>query len=71
MSEFNGVDYFSVESLLTDEEILIRDTVREFTSKEIIPIIEKHNREATFPIQLIPKMAELGLLGTTLSSKYG
>jgi len=71
VSEFNGVDYFNVESLLTDEEILIRDTVRDFTSKEIIPIIENHNREATFPIQLIPKMAELGLLGTTLSSKYG
>ena len=71
MSEFNGVDYFNVESLLTDEEILIRDTVREFTSKEIIPFIEKHNREATFPIQLVPKMAELGLLGTTLPSKYG
>lgn len=71
MDVFTGVDYYNVESLLSEEEILIRNSVREFVSKEIIPIIEKHNRESTFPIQLIPKMAELGLLGTTFPQKYG
>ena len=53
-----------------EEEVMIRDSVREFVSKEVIPIIEKHNREATFPIDLVPKMAELGLLGTTFPQKY-
>ena len=70
MNKFEGVDYFDIESLLTEEEVMIRDSVREFVSKEVIPIIEKHNREATFPIDLVPKMAELGLLGTTFPQKY-
>jgi glutaryl-CoA dehydrogenase len=71
MNQFKGVDYYDIESLLTPEEIMIRDTVREFVSAEVIPIIEKHNRESTFPIQLVPQMAELGLLGNTLPEKYG
>ena len=70
MNRFEGADYYDVESLLAKEEIMIRDTVREFVSDEVIPIIEKHNREATFPIQLVPKMGEMGLLGTTFPAKY-
>ena len=68
---FNGVDYFNIESLLSSEQKLIRDTVRDFVSAEITPIIEKHYMEGTFPIHLVKKMSELGLLGPTLPSKYG
>ena len=71
MQKFQGVDYFNIESLLSEEEIMIRDSVREFVSDEVIPIIEKYNRESRFPMELIPKMAELGLLGTNLPQKYG
>ena len=71
MNKFQGVDYYNIESLLSSEEIMIRDTVREFVSDEIIPIIEKYNRESNFPAQLVPKMAELGLFGSTLPQKYG
>jgi glutaryl-CoA dehydrogenase len=71
MNKFQGVDYYNIESLLSSEEIMIRDTVREFVSDEIIPIIEKYNREGNFPAQLVPKMAELGLYGSTLPQKYG
>jgi len=71
MNKFQGVDYYNIESLLTPEEIMIRDTVREFVSDEIIPIIEKYNRESKFPSQLVPQMAELGLFGNTLPQKYG
>ncbi len=71
MAKFKGVDYFNIDSLLSEEEIMIRDSVREFVSEEIIPIIEKYNRESKFPAQLIPKMAELGLFGTNLPQKYG
>ena len=70
MKFFEGVDYFHIESLLSKEEILIRNSVREFVSNDLIPIIEKHNREATFPIELVPQIAELGLLGTTFPQKY-
>ena len=70
-TKYSGVDYYNVESLLSEEERMIRDTVREFVSYEVIPIIERHNRESTFPMQLVPKMAELGLFGNTLPQKYG
>jgi len=50
---------------------MIRDLVREFVSEEVIPIIEEYNREGKFPLHLVPKIAEIGLLGSTLPSKYG
>lgn len=71
MEKFIGVDYYNIESLLSEEEILVRDSVREFVSDQIIPIIEKYNREGSFPMDLIPKMAELNLFGITLPAKYG
>ncbi len=71
MQKFQGVDYYNIESQLSEEEIMIRNSVREFVSDEVIPIIEKHNRESTFPIDLVPKMGELGLFGTNLPQKYG
>lgn len=71
MTKFIGVDYFDVESLYSEEEKMVRDSVREFVNEEVLPIIEKHNREATFPFHLVPKMAEMGLFGPTLPAKYG
>jgi len=70
MQKFVGADYFNIESLLSADEKMIRDTVREFVSVEIIPIIEKYNREGKFPYQLVEKMAALGLYGVTLPQKY-
>jgi glutaryl-CoA dehydrogenase len=70
-AKFQGVDYMNADSLLTEEEILVRNTVREFVEDNVIPIIEKHAREGTFPMELVPKMAELGLFGATLPAKYG
>lgn len=70
MNKYTGVDYYNLESLLSEEEIMVRNTVRDFVSVEIIPIIEKYNREAKFPEHLIPQMAELGLFGPTLPTKY-
>jgi glutaryl-CoA dehydrogenase len=70
MNKFIGVDYFNLDSLLSKEELMIRNTVREFVSEEIIPIIEEYNRESRFPIELIPKMAEMGLFGPTIPAKY-
>ncbi|MFH1194071.1 MAG: acyl-CoA dehydrogenase family protein [bacterium] len=71
MSKFYGVDYYNLEELLSEDEILVRNTVREFTEEEVIPIIEKNYRKGTFPTELIPKMGSLGLFGITFSAKYG
>ena len=71
MPNFQGVDYYNLDELLTEDEILVRNTVREFVDENVLPIIEKHNRAGTFPMDLVPKMAELGLYGPTLPAKYG
>jgi len=56
-------DYFQLEELLTDEERFFRDKVRKFVDEECIPIIADHFEKGTFPMQLIPRMAEMGLFG--------
>jgi len=71
MSSFRGVDYYNSESLLSEDEVLVRNTVRQFVEDNVLPVIERHYEEATFPMDLIPKMAELGLFGATLPAKYG
>jgi glutaryl-CoA dehydrogenase len=60
-----------MDDLLTDEERMIRDTVRRFVDERVLPIIDKHFEEATFPTELIPQLAELGLLGGNLPEEYG
>ncbi|MCX7880045.1 MAG: acyl-CoA dehydrogenase family protein [Ignavibacteria bacterium] len=67
----NVFDYFDIDELFTEEERLFRRTVRQFVDNEVIPIIEMHYRDGTFPMHLVPKMAELGLFGITLSPQYG
>src|ERR1700688_2749482 len=54
------------DSLLTEEELMVRQTVRDFVDEEGIPIIEEANREEKFPMHLIPKIAEMGLFGATI-----
>jgi glutaryl-CoA dehydrogenase len=67
---FQGLDFFNIDPLLNEEERMVRDTIRQFVSDKVIPIIEKHNREATFPINLVPQIAELGVLGANIQG-YG
>jgi glutaryl-CoA dehydrogenase len=70
MFAFRGVDYMEIDSLFSDQEKLVRQTVREFVDKEVIPHIEEWNREAKFPRHLVPLMAELGFFGANLEG-YG
>ncbi len=68
---FNASDFFLLEEFLSQEEKLIRDSVAEFVDDKVIPIIEKHYRDGSFPEELIPQMAELGLFGITIPEQYG
>ena len=68
---YKSADYYSLDDLFSDEEKAIRNTVRDFVNKEVLPIIEKYNQEMKFPFQLIPKMGELGILGPTIPEEYG
>lgn len=71
MSRFQGVDYFHIDQLLSEDELMVRKTVRDYVDQKVLPIIEKHYEEGTFPLHLVPQMAELGLFGSTLPAKYG
>jgi len=68
---FQGTDFFNIDELYTEEELLVRQTVRDFVDSEVMPVIEKHYQEATFPDFLIPKLADIGVLGIKTAEKYG
>jgi glutaryl-CoA dehydrogenase len=65
-----GTDYYLIEELLTDEEREVRDRVRAFADRDVIPIINEYWDKAQFPFELIPKIAELNIAGTTIQG-YG
>lgn len=66
-----GLDYLGISDLFSDEELLVQKSTREFVDNEILPIIDKHFKDGTFPNQLIKKFGELGYLGMNLPEKYG
>ena len=65
-----GTDYYLIEELLSDEERELRDRVRAFADREVIPIINDYWDKAQFPFELVPKIAELNIAGTTIKG-YG
>jgi len=71
VAEYAGLDFLELDSLLSDEELLARDSVREFVTREFLPLIQKHvRRDGSFPMELVPRMADLGLFGANLTG-YG
>jgi glutaryl-CoA dehydrogenase len=68
--KFKGVDFVELDSLLSQEERLVRDTTRRFIEDNLIPIIEQCNREGRFPRELVKPMADLGYFGASLKG-YG
>jgi glutaryl-CoA dehydrogenase len=71
MPKDQGQDFFSLDRLFSEEELLVRTTVREFVNERVLPGIERHYREGTFPMDLVGPMAELGLFGATLPPEFG
>jgi glutaryl-CoA dehydrogenase len=67
---FQGLDYYGIDELFSEEERLVRDTVRGFVSDRIMPGIGKHWSAGTFPHELVPEFGKLGLLGASLTG-YG
>ncbi|HET9488436.1 MAG TPA: acyl-CoA dehydrogenase family protein [Methylomirabilota bacterium] len=70
MEKFRGVDYYGVEALYSEEERMVRDAVRDWVETEFLPRVTEHHRAGTFPVELIPKLGELGVFGATLKG-YG
>jgi len=67
MSKYEGVDFYNLDQHLTEEELMIRDLVRDWVDEEVLPIIEDYYTKGTFPLELIPKIGEMGLFGCNLA----
>ncbi len=68
---FEALDFYRIEDELADDEVIVRDTVRDFVEKEFLPLVTEHVRQdGSFPMELVPAMAELGLFGANLHG-YG
>lgn len=70
MGRFPGVDYLQFDSLLSEQELMVRQTARQFVDERVLPIVREAYNNAQFPKQLIPEMAHLGFLGANLEG-YG
>tara|TARA_B100001996_G_scaffold69254_1_gene50579 strand:- start:371 stop:1540 length:1170 start_codon:yes stop_codon:yes gene_type:complete len=69
--KYIGPDFCNITSLLTDEELLIQKTANQFVEQEFNPIVNEYYEKGSFPLDLIPKMGELGFFGATLPKEFG
>ena len=69
--KFKGTDFYDVDSLLSEEERMIRDTIREWVEECVMPLIGQAYIERRFPKEIIPELGEMGMLGANLPEEYG
>jgi len=70
MSRFPGVDYLQIDSLFNEQELLVRQTARQFVDEEVVPVVREAYNQGIFPKHLIRQLGELGFLGANLEG-YG
>jgi glutaryl-CoA dehydrogenase len=70
MEKFRGVDYYGIDDLLTEEQRMMRDAVRDWVEAKFLPVVSQHHRDGTFPIELARDLGEMGVFGATLKG-YG
>ncbi len=70
MAAYESLNYMDFDSLLSEDELMVRQSVRDFVTKEVNPVLQEANRTETFPKHLIPRFAEMCLLGSNLEG-YG
>src|ERR1700682_5730963 len=70
MDTYRGVDYYGIEALLTEEQRMVRDAVRDWVEKEFVPVVSQHHRDGTFPLEVAKPLGEMGVFGATLKG-YG
>jgi len=69
MEKYSAPDFYDVDALLSDEERMVRDTVRSWVTERYLPLVEDAYRAGRFPVEVVPELAEMGLLGGNLD--YG
>jgi glutaryl-CoA dehydrogenase len=70
-ARFAGVDFYDVDSLLSEEERRVRDQVRDWVERRYLPLAADAYEEGRFPIEVVPELGALGLLGATLPAQHG
>ncbi len=70
MEKFRGVDYYGLDELLTEEQRMMRDAVRDWVEAKFLPQVIQHHRDGTFPMELATELGEMGVFGATLKG-YG
>jgi len=68
---FQSPDYYNIDALLSEEQLLIRETVRNYVKRNISPIIEEYAQRAEFPVQIVKELGDLGCFGPTIPVEYG
>ena len=68
---FQSPDYYNIDALLSEEQLLIRETVRNYVKRSISPIIEEYAQQAEFPVQIVKELGDLGCFGPTIPVEYG
>jgi glutaryl-CoA dehydrogenase len=71
MARFEGIDFYDIDALLSEEERMVRDTIRSWVEDRLMPVISDAYINRSFPTERIPEMGELGVLGANLPEKYG
>ena len=71
MARFEGIDFYNLDALLSEEERMVRDTIRSWVDDRLMPIIADAYIQRKFPTELIPELGELGVLGANLPEEYG
>ena len=69
--KYEGVDFYGVDALLSEEERAVQSTVREWVDEKLMPVINDAYIEGRLPRELVPQMAELGFFGANLPEEYG
>jgi len=70
MAQYESLNFINIDSCFSEEELMMRKTVRDFAEKRVIPLLRQCNREEKFPQELIPEFGAMGLLGANLHG-YG
>ena len=71
MDPFRQLDFLALDDQFSEEERMVRDTVRGWVGERFMPLVMEHWEAGTFPMELVPELAELGVFGPTLPEKYG
>lgn len=69
--KYIGPDFYNITDLFTEEELAIQKTAHDFVKKEFMPVIQEHFREGTFPVNIIPRLGEIGVFGPTFPEEFG